>query len=219
MNHISSSAPRVFISYAREDKAFAEKLCRDLRQAGVKPWLDSVDLLPGQRWEPAIREAIRDSSYFIAVLSSRSVGKKGYVQKEIRQALSIAEEYSEDRIFIIPVRLDECEPSFEGLRSLHMTDLFLDYTGGLTQLLRVFKYESEEKPALVRLGVGVNGTISKLTDKGFGFIKSDLMANAIFFHHGGLIGVQLDELREGDAVTFETAETPKGMVAINVQRA
>ncbi len=33
---------RVFISYAKEDKSFAEKLYMDLRQAGVSPWLDSV---------------------------------------------------------------------------------------------------------------------------------------------------------------------------------
>ncbi|HEX7723632.1 MAG TPA: toll/interleukin-1 receptor domain-containing protein [Pyrinomonadaceae bacterium] len=115
---------RVFISYAKEDKGFAEKLFNDLQQAGVKPWLDSVNLIPGQPWEAAIRKAISDSSYFIAALSSRSVGKKGHVQKETRHALDIAEQYPEDKIFIIPVRIDDCEPSFERLRRLHRTDFF-----------------------------------------------------------------------------------------------
>src|SRR5260221_13633673 len=106
---------RVFISYAKEDKAFAEKLHRDLQQAGVKSWLDSVDLIPGQNWDMTITNAIRDSRYFIALLSSRSVGKKGYVQKEIRHALDIAKIYPPDKIFIIPLKIDNCSPLFEDL--------------------------------------------------------------------------------------------------------
>ena len=74
---------RVFISYAKEDKDVAEKLYNELEQSGVEPWLDSMDLVPGQAWERAIRKAIDESSYFIAVLSSRSVGKKGYVQNPV----------------------------------------------------------------------------------------------------------------------------------------
>lgn len=144
---------KIFISYAKEDKSFAEKLYIDLQQAGVEPWIDSLDLIPGQPWDRAIRKAIGDSSYFIAVLSSRSVGKKGYVQKEIRHALAIAEEYPEDEIFIIPIRIDECEPSFEGLRRLQRADLFPSYEKGFKELLRVFKYESEEKPALVEVAL------------------------------------------------------------------
>ncbi len=107
---------RIFISYAKEDKDFTEKLYSDLLRAGESPWIDSVDLIPGQIWDKTIRKAISESSYFIAVLSSRSVGKKGYVQKEIRHALEIADEYPEDKLFIIPVRIDECEPSFDGLK-------------------------------------------------------------------------------------------------------
>jgi cold shock CspA family protein len=209
---------RVFISYAKEDKGFAEKLYSDLQQAGVKPWLDYMDLIPGQRWEAAIKKAISDSSYFIAVLSSYSVGKKGYVQKEIRHALDIAEEYPEDEIFIIPVRIDECEPSFEGLRRLHRADLFPSYEKGLKELLRVFNYKSEEKQALVEVEIRKEiGIISKLTDRGFGFIQKDELS--IFFHHSELRDVQFDELSEGDAVLFSAAESPKGQIALTVGRA
>lgn len=220
MNHVSFSPPRVFISYAKEDKGFAETLYRDLKQAGVNPWLDSVDLLPGQRWKSAIRTAIRDSSYFVAVLSSRSVGKRGYVQKEIREAIRIAKEYPPEHIFLIPVRIDECEPTFESLCSRQMTDLFVDYEGGLKQLLRVFLYESKEKPALTVLVMGgIKGAIKKLTDKGFGFIGSIELPHELFFHSHELRNVYFDELREGDAITSGLAAGPKGVVAVNVQRA
>lgn len=210
---------RVFISYAKEDTGFVEKLYSDLQQAGVAPWLDSVDLVPGQPWEAAIRKAISDSRYFIAVLSSRSVGKKGYFQKEIRYALDIAEEYPEDRIFIIPVRIDECKPSFEGLRRLHRADLFPSYEKGVKELLRVFKW-SEEKQALVKVDTRKKaGTIKTLTPRGFGFIQIQNDERDIFFHHNELQGVSFDELRLGDVVLFSIAEGPKGRVAVDVGRA
>ncbi|MCC6323172.1 MAG: cold shock protein [Patescibacteria group bacterium] len=65
----------------------------------------------------------------------------------------------------------------------------------------------------------MTGTIKKLTDKGFGFITGEGMAKDLFFHSNSLVGVSFDELREGDAVSFETENSPKGMNAVNVQRA
>ena len=65
----------------------------------------------------------------------------------------------------------------------------------------------------------MTGSIKKLTDKGFGFITGEGLAKDLFFHSNSLVGVRFDELREGDAVSFETEETPKGPSAVNVQRA
>ena len=62
-------------------------------------------------------------------------------------------------------------------------------------------------------------TIKKLTDKGFGFIAAEGLQKDIFFHSKGLVGVQFSDLQEGDKVSFETEESPKGMNAVNVQRA
>ncbi len=65
----------------------------------------------------------------------------------------------------------------------------------------------------------MNGTIKKLTDKGFGFISCEGQEKDLFFHSNGLVGVQFNDLREGDAVTFETEQSEKGLNAVNVQRA
>ncbi len=65
----------------------------------------------------------------------------------------------------------------------------------------------------------MKGVIKKTMDKGFGFISPEEGGKDIFFHSNSLVGVQFDELREGDAVTFETEDTEKGKNAINVQRA
>lgn len=65
----------------------------------------------------------------------------------------------------------------------------------------------------------MTGTIKKMTDKGFGFITAEGLQKDLFFHSNALVGVSFDELREGDNVSFEMEESPKGMNAVNVQRA
>jgi len=64
----------------------------------------------------------------------------------------------------------------------------------------------------------MQGTIKKLTDKNFGFIAQD-GGNDLFFHANELVDVSFDELREGDSVTFEVSDTPKGKAAVQVKKA
>ncbi len=65
----------------------------------------------------------------------------------------------------------------------------------------------------------MNGVVKKKTDKGFGFITPDGQEKDLFFHSNSLVGVSFDELREGDRVSFEVEESPKGPNAVNVQKA
>lgn len=64
----------------------------------------------------------------------------------------------------------------------------------------------------------MEGTIKKLTDRGFGFISVDGEDNDIFFHSNELQGVEFDELKEGDKLSFEKADSPKGPNAVNISR-
>jgi len=63
------------------------------------------------------------------------------------------------------------------------------------------------------------GKIKKLTDKGFGFITGEGLEKDLFFHSNSLVGVTFNDLKEGDTVSFETADSPKGLNAVNVQLA
>ncbi|HUC89097.1 MAG TPA: cold shock domain-containing protein [Candidatus Paceibacterota bacterium] len=66
----------------------------------------------------------------------------------------------------------------------------------------------------------MTGTIKKIvTDKGFGFIAVPGMEKDLFFHTNSLVNVSFDDLREGDAVSFEVEDSPKGKNAVNVQKA
>ena len=144
---------RIFISYAREDRESAVNLYKELRQAGLLPWIDVEDLIGGQDWRLAVGEAIRSSSYFLALVSKNSISKRGYVQKELRDAMEILRQLPPGQIYLVPVRLDESVPSHQVLADLHWIDLFESYAQGLRRLLKSFgidKIETATPASLVR---------------------------------------------------------------------
>jgi hypothetical protein len=152
---------RIFISYAREDREIAERLFTDLSAAGLEPWLDTQKIRPGERFEKAIRIALRESDFICVLLSARSLSKRGFVQREVKLALQLLEEIPEDEIFLVPVRLDDCVPSNDILQQLHWTDFFNSYEEGLVKLLELFagtskgqfdlSFPSEENPKIYRI--------------------------------------------------------------------
>ncbi|MGC1927949.1 MAG: TIR domain-containing protein [Candidatus Nitrosopolaris sp.] len=136
---------KVFISYAQEDIEAAQRLYLNLKDSGLEPWLDRIKLLPGQRWKPAIKEAIQNSRYFIALFSSNSVEARGFVQKQLKEALDILDEFPSEDIFIIPARLDDCKVSEDKVNELYMVDLFRDWGSGIEKILKAMNVDSSIK--------------------------------------------------------------------------
>jgi TIR domain-containing protein len=102
---------RVFLCHSSKDKPVVRELHRMLLGEGwIEPWLDEEKLLPGQDWDMEIEKAVEASEAVIVCLSEYSVNKEGYLQKEIRRVLDVADQKPEGTIFIIPLRLDDCQP-------------------------------------------------------------------------------------------------------------
>jgi tetratricopeptide (TPR) repeat protein len=147
------------ISHAKEDLNIAQRLYNDLKEKKLFPWLSSKDILPGQKIKATINDAIRKSDYFLALLSSNSVTKKGYIHKELKIALDIMDEYpSPLDIFIIPVRIDECNPFNDKLHDYHWVDLFPTYIDGFNKILTVFSrkksFENQNEVIKNNFGIG-----------------------------------------------------------------
>lgn len=100
---------KVFISYATEDHQYAEKLYVFLLENDFQPWMDKKNILPGQNWDLMINQGLRNADFVILLLSSISVNKRSYVQREFKQAFSYCQEKLESDIYIIPVKIDICE--------------------------------------------------------------------------------------------------------------
>jgi hypothetical protein len=105
----SPKSLRVFLCHAHGDKPAVRDLYEKLSESGYQPWLDEEDLLPGQEWEREIRLAVKQTDVVLVCMSRASITKQGFVQKEIRLALDVADEQPEGTIFVVPVKLEECE--------------------------------------------------------------------------------------------------------------
>jgi hypothetical protein len=114
---------RIFLSYAREDRARVEEIYWRLRELGFRPWMDTNDLLPGQMWDSEIRKALTSADFVLLFFSQSSVAKRGYVQREFRLVLDALQEMPEGVIHTIPIRLDNCNIP-EQFRGLQWADLF-----------------------------------------------------------------------------------------------
>lgn len=165
--------PRIFIAYAREDYEAALRLHTDLRQAGFEAWIDRRDLPPGVKWRPAIKKAIKGARYVLVLLSSTATTKKGFIHKEIREALGIVEELPESARFLIPVRLEPCESDHTLLAEINWLDLFPDYQEGLRQLVETLQAPSDTSPQMAHKAPNEDGPAPKisLAIRAFRFIE------------------------------------------------
>src|SRR5574341_345122 len=116
---------KVFLCHSKDDKQKVRELYQRLVDDGFDAWLDEEKLLPGHEWDLEIRKAVRNSDIVVVCLSNSSITKEGYIQKEIRFALDIADEKPEGTIFIIPARLEDCTIP-DRLSKWQRVDLFDD---------------------------------------------------------------------------------------------
>lgn len=132
---------KVFISYAREDQEKAERLRADLERQGFFAWKDTHEILPGENFEQKITEALEEADCAILCFSEKAVIKKGFVQVEVKKALSLQQYRPDMKIFIIPVRFDRCQLPFDlRQQKLHYTDLFPDWDVGFHQVVRTINH-------------------------------------------------------------------------------
>ncbi len=137
---LSSRALTIFLCHSSSDKPAVRELYRRLRTENISPWLDEENLLPGQDWDREIAKAVRVTDIVIVCLSRSSVTKAGYVQREIKYALDVADEQPEGTIFLIPLKLEECNIP-ERLRRWHWVNYFEE--SGYQRLMRSLRSRAE----------------------------------------------------------------------------
>lgn len=131
----------IFLSHSSKDKSIARSLYRRLTSDGYSVWFDEESLIAGQNWELEINKAISQSDVVIVCLSKNAMTKDGYLHREIRIALDIAYEKPEGKIFLIPIKLDECDVPTR-LTHLHWVNLYED--NGYTNLCKALDVHSEK---------------------------------------------------------------------------
>src|SRR5689334_9700214 len=99
----------VFLSYCRDNMDQVARLRGDLSAAGESVWWDQ-DIQPGQDWKLEIRQAMKDAYAVVLCFSKESQARnRSGIYPEALDAISAYREYAPGSIFLIPVRLSECE--------------------------------------------------------------------------------------------------------------
>ena len=132
----------VFVSYCHENMDAVDRLCENLTSRGINVWLDRNALEPGTHWKRAIQQAIHQGVYFIACFSEESNAREQtYMSEELTLAVEKLRERPFDKVWFIPVKLNECEiPDIDigdgaTLRDLQYVNLHEDWETGIQRLL------------------------------------------------------------------------------------
>lgn len=132
---------KVFLCHASTDKPKVRELYRYLKRRGINPWFDEEHLVGGQDWQVEIPKAIATSDAIIICLTKNSIDREGYIQKEIKFALDKALEMPEGRIFLIPVKFEECEVPFT-LSRYQWVDLTVE--SGYAKMMKALKFRASQ---------------------------------------------------------------------------
>jgi TolB-like protein len=103
-----SESKAVFLSYASDDAAPAQRIAEALRQAGVTVWFDKEELRGGDAWDASIRRQIRECALFVPIISSNTEAREeGYFRREWNLAADRTLDMGQNRAFIVPVAVDQ----------------------------------------------------------------------------------------------------------------
>lgn len=183
-----------FFSYAHEDKEFAERIVRDLLDAGVNVWFDKWDIMPGDSIiQKIFNEGLSQCDTFLLLLSQSSVNSR-WVKEELDFAVV---KKIEGLTRLIPILKETCEIPGP-LKALLWVDLSQDFDEGIREIVKAI-YEVREKPPLgpvptyvEALAESVGGLSRLATTVGLAMI-GDVDEHREKFYDGGRLREMLPE--------------------------
>jgi guanylate kinase len=197
MESVTKRPLRVFLCHASDDKEIVRVLYNKLKFWGIDVWFDEENILPGQDWRLEISKAVYKADVVLICISNNSTTKEGYIQREIKFALDVADEKPEGVIYIIPLRLEECKVPRQ-LQNIQWVDLYFQQgdfdKGGFDKLMQGlnarsvnvdarlpeyqplsdFKYSRPNPEPLIIVisgpaGVGKDSVVDTMKEKGIPF--------------------------------------------------
>ena len=184
---------RVFVSYSRRNKNFAERLARDLGDAGLEVWIDFRQIHAGEMWQEEIFRGIERSNIIIACLSPDAVVSE-WVQREVNTA-------REHGKLIVPVMvadalklLEETE-NMRWLLDVHFINFENNYEAAFPELLLAL-------PGGRRVGAYDDVDPAKIRNPFKGLEAFQQTDAHVFFGRENLIEKSLERLKEDRPVRF-----------------
>ncbi len=184
---------RVFVSYSRRNRTFAERLARDLSDAGLDVWVDFRQIHAGEMWEQEIYRGIERCEMVVVCLSPDAVHSE-WVQREVNTARELEK-------VILPVMAVDAlaelqqEPTLQWLLKIHFILFEDNYETAFPELLRAL-------PGRRRVGAYDVVDPEKVSNPFKGLEAFQQTDAAFFFGRETLIDKSLARLREDRDLRF-----------------
>ncbi|MDZ4669903.1 MAG: TIR domain-containing protein [Phototrophicales bacterium] len=184
---------RVFVSYSRRNKIFAERIARDLGDAGMEVWIDFRQIHGGEQWQDEIYRGIERSQIVVVCLSPDAV-KSDWVQREVLTA-------RKQEKFIIPVMAVNAQHELEQaeelswMQNVHFINFEGRYEEALPELLLAI-------PGKRRLGIYDSVDPNNIPNPFKGLEAFQQTDAAFFFGRETLIDKCLNRLRQDRPTRF-----------------
>jgi hypothetical protein len=121
----------VFLSYASQDREAARELRDALPGFGLEVWYDESELGGGEAWDQKIRRQIRECDYFMPLVSAQTEARlEGYFRREWRLAVERTLDMADDRLFLLPVVIDDTDQARARVPEKFLTVQWLKVPGG-----------------------------------------------------------------------------------------
>ena len=143
-----ADAPKVFLSYASEDRDAVEALADQLEARGIKVWQDKQDLRAGDNWNHVLFDVIGGKVDYVVVVQTPAMTTRieGVFHQEIEAARQRQGKMGEGRFrFLIPVQLGACNP-LASLTRFHIIDVADQ--NGVDALVRSIDEDWKQRMAL-----------------------------------------------------------------------
>jgi ABC-type cobalamin/Fe3+-siderophores transport system ATPase subunit len=135
---------KVFLSYSLTDKEIVKKIYSGLQQAGFSPWMDAVNIMPGELIESAISEAMDISEVFVFIASNSSSTSLRW-NNELLKASDLKKARRGHSVLIIPALLEEDADLPGDLNKIRYLDFSSDINQGMYELIEVLrKFETRK---------------------------------------------------------------------------
>jgi ABC-type cobalamin/Fe3+-siderophores transport system ATPase subunit len=129
---------KVFLSYSPTDQEIVRKIYNGLQQAGFLPWMDAVNIMPGDLIESAINEAMDISEVFVFIASNSSSLSLKW-NNELLKASDIKKARRRHSVLIVPALLEEDADLPGDLNKIRYLDFSSDINQGMYELIEMLK--------------------------------------------------------------------------------
>jgi len=198
---------KVFLCHASEDKETVRQLYHQLKADGMDPWLDEVNLRPGQEWQREIPRAVRDADVVLVCLSNASIDKDGFVKREIQFAVDAVNKNPDVEGYLIPLRFEDCSVP-DSLIRWQWVDLFNE--GGYARLIESMRYRASALG--LQSTIAANGSSSFVTKPTSKRKIPWVVIGGIIAAVAGIAGIMNDGFGVWDRLRLEATVSPTEIV-------